>query len=187
MKIKLRYPIRRGKSGFKSCVSHYAFVAEQLVKDHETEIDENDLNKLDDYIVSLKLMEIYNKFEARLTEEQKDAINYFRYHNPDESKPINYEENIKCAYQKWLHTFFDERNQSRVLKRINCVFLGRVMKRIRNKSNLTKVVLCELLGMIPKTIDRYEAGKSEPTLAYIVSFCSLFDISIDELLEHAIF
>ena len=47
MKIKLRYPIRRGKSGFKSCVSHYAFVAEQLVKDHETEIDENDLNKID--------------------------------------------------------------------------------------------------------------------------------------------
>ena len=92
MKIKLRYPIRRGKSGFKSCISHYAFVAEQLVKDHEKEIDENNLNKLDDYIVSLKLMEIYNKFEARLTEEQKDAINYFRYHNPDESKPINYEE-----------------------------------------------------------------------------------------------
>ena len=75
MKIKLRYPIRRGKSGFKSCVSHYAFVAEQLVKDHETEIDENDLNKLEDYIVSLKLMEIYNKFETRLTEEQKEAIN----------------------------------------------------------------------------------------------------------------
>ena len=74
MKIKLRYPIRRGKSGFKSCVSHYAFVAEQLVKDHETEIDENDLNKLDDYIVSLKLMEIYNKFEARLTEEQKEQV-----------------------------------------------------------------------------------------------------------------
>lgn len=187
MKIKLRYPIRRGKSGFKSCVSQYIFVANQLVKEHETEIDEHDLNKLDDYMVSLKLVEIYNKFESRLTEEQKDAISYFRYHNPDESKPINYEENIKCAYQKWLHTFFDERNQSRVLKRINCVFLGRVMKRIRNKSNLRKVVLCEMLGIILKTIDRYESGKSMPSLEYIVSFCSLFDISIDELLEHAIY
>lgn len=187
MKIKLRYPIRRGKSGFKSCVSHYIFVANQLIKEHETEIDEHDLNKLDDYIVSLKLVEIYNKFESRLTEEQKNAIRYFRYHNPDESKPINYEEKIKCAYQKWLHTFFDERNQSRVLKRINCVFLGRVMKRIRNKSNLRKVVLCEMLGIIPKTLDRYESGKSMPSLEYIVSFCSLFDISIDELLEHAIY
>ena len=186
MEIKLKYPIRKGISGFRTCISYYVLTARLLVDEHERDKELYDEFKMDDYIVSLKLLEIYKKFEDKLTEDQNASLHYFLYHNPNEEEPVGYETNIKCVYQKWLHTFFDERNRPTTLKRISYQFLGRVMKRIRNKSNLTKVEVCDILGIIPKTIDRYESGKSVPSLDYIVSFCCLFSISIDELVEHAI-
>lgn len=186
MEIKLKYPIRKGISGFRTCISYYVLTARLLVDEHERDKELYDEFKMDDYIVSLKLLDIYKKFEDKLTEDQKSSLHYFLYHNPNEEEPAGYEVNIKCAYQKWLHAFFDERNRPTTLKRISYQFLGRVMKRIRNKSKLTKVEVCDILGIIPKTIERYEAGKSIPSLDYIVSFCSLFNISIDELVEHAV-
>ena len=61
--------------------------------------------------------------------------------------------------------------------------IGKLIKDIRKKNNLSQKVFAEKYGVTYQAVSKWENGKNIPDLAIIKQICSDYDISIDELLD----
>lgn len=60
---------------------------------------------------------------------------------------------------------------------------GNLIARLRKSQNLTQKQLADKLNVSDKAVSRWETGKNYPDIDTIKRISSLFDISVDELLE----
>ena len=61
--------------------------------------------------------------------------------------------------------------------------IGKFIKSLREKKNLTQEQLAEKLNVSNKSVSRWENGKTMPDLSLLVMICEEFDITISELLN----
>ena len=73
------------------------------------------------------------------------------------------------------------------MKEIDIKVLGQVMKRIRLDHRLSSTRLAQIIGVDRSTINKYENGQRMPTLVNLLKFCTLFRITIDELISTSLF
>lgn len=55
------------------------------------------------------------------------------------------------------------------------------LQRLREKKQISRIVLSELCGLSPDAIRRYEKGECEPTLKSLVAIADFFEVSVDYL------
>lgn len=60
---------------------------------------------------------------------------------------------------------------------------GEVIRQYRESVNLTQPKLAAILGVATNTVRNWEAGKFEPNITQIRKLCTLFNISISEMLN----
>lgn len=119
-------------------------------------------------------------FINQLSEKEKQAIDYCRYHNPNEGAPRDYEVYLLSAYNKWHSIFFPS---GKTVPNINYKVLGKKMRLLRKESLRTKTELGRILEVDRTAIARYEEGTRKPSLEYIYKFSKVFGCLIDELLN----
>ncbi len=61
------------------------------------------------------------------------------------------------------------------------VLLGKNMKRLRERANLSQNALCKILECKKQTYSGYENGKHEPRLETIIRLASLYDVPVELL------
>ena len=182
MNIVKEFPIRQSFAGFKYYLKVYAFAIRyeiSLQEDKEPLVKSN----IKSYSEALRILELDKAFNDSLNDEEKEVVNYCRYHNQNDTKPILFDFYIQSAYKKWLRAFFYNRHQSKLLKRIDSKRLGKVMRKIRIDNNITKVKLAYVLETSVKTVERYESGETVPPLEYMINFTMYFDVELDELID----
>ena len=135
----------------------------------------------DTYAFCVHILEQDAIFYNQLTEDEKECLKYWHYHNPIEKKPILLEFYLKTAYSKYLSVFFSGKEPE-----LNLKILGKQMRLLRTKRNRTKTELGEILGVDRTTVGFYEKGSRCPSLNFVYKFCKYFGCSIDELLKVAI-
>ena len=71
-----------------------------------------------------------------------------------------------------------------MVKKFNTHYLGEVIRGLRKQRGLTLKTLSSQLGyMTHGYISEIETGKKTPSMDFIVKFCELLDLSIDQLLK----
>lgn len=185
MKATLNYYLVKNFNGFKNFVCEQYFYLSVEIENYER-ILKYQANAYEEYATAIFLCGLYDEFYQLLSEDEKSSIKYLKYHNPDDKIPNNYDENLKSLYNKWVSVFFNQR-RSKIDKSINTRVLGLVMKRIRIDNNLSITILAEIIGVNRSTINKYENGQRMPTLLNLLKFCTLFRITIDELISTSLF
>lgn len=132
---------------------------------------------IEEYLDALEVIEVDDNFNSLLSEQEKKVLSYYRYHNPDEIKPKNYEKHFMNSYDKWLKVL-----PKKEIK-ISAFKLGKAMRIIRIKNNMSITSLATLMGIDRNTISQYEKGERLPSLEYYYKFCVKFDLSLDKLLK----
>ena len=66
---------------------------------------------------------------------------------------------------------------------MNQAQIGEFIAEMRKEKNLTQVELGNILGVTNKTISRWENGNYMPDISIMQQMCSIFDISINELIS----
>ena len=61
--------------------------------------------------------------------------------------------------------------------------VGKNLKNIRKKNNLTQDELAEKLSVTRQAVSNWENGKTEPDIETLTKIAQIFDISIDELVD----
>lgn len=185
MNIIKDFPIRQSFAGFKYYIKVYAFAIRYEISLQE---DKDPLVKsnIKSYSEALRILELDKAFNASLSDEEKEAIRYCEYHNPNEIKPILFDFYMQSAYKKWLRAFFLNRHQSRINKRIDVKRLGKIMKKIRNDNKTSKVKLATALETAVRTIERYENGINIPSFEYMINFSSYFEIELNDLIDYSL-
>ncbi len=61
--------------------------------------------------------------------------------------------------------------------------VGKNLKNIRKKNNLTQDELAEKLSVTRQAVSNWENGKTEPDIETLTNISQIFDISIDELVD----
>ena len=185
MNVVKEFPIRQSFAGFKYYLKVYAFAIRYEISLQE---DKDPLVKsnIKSYSEALRILELDKAFNDSLNDEEKEVVNYCRYHNQNDTKPVLFDFYIQNAYKKWLRAFFYNRHQSKLLKRIDSKRLGKVMKKIRRDNDITKVKLAYVLETSVRTVERYEKGETIPPFEYMINFAMYFDKEINELVESAI-
>lgn len=79
----------------------------------------------------LEVIEVDDNFNLLLTEHEKKVLSYYRYHNPDETKPKNYEKHFMNSYDKWLKVLLKKEIKISAFK------LCKAMRIIRIKTNMS--------------------------------------------------
>ena len=130
---------------------------------------------LDKYKDALNIDDIGLKFASILNEDELKALKYYRYHNTIDTEPKDYEQLIDNVYLKWLSILPKEN------LKINSRKLGRLMKLIRLKNNISIISLSVIMDVDRNTITKYEKGERLPSLEYFYRFCIKFDLSMDEI------
>ena len=74
--------------------------------------------------------------------------------------------------------FFNK--QVSIYKDINPYRIGRLIRAIRRNRNFCISSLARTLGFDKSTVNLYEIGKRKPRLNYVVKYCYLFSIKIDD-------
>lgn len=138
----------------------------------------------EEYAEALKIQDLYNQFIGSLTKEEKETVNYLRYHNPNERSPLFYYRDFQITYKKWKQIFFKKYDPS--LCDISAYRLGLLMKKIRTFHKISKASLARRLGVDDSCVCLYEKGKRLPNLNYAKKFCNIFSISIDDLLSFSL-
>lgn len=60
--------------------------------------------------------------------------------------------------------------------------IGESLKRFRSEYKLSQAQVAEKLGMLQQGYYKYEAGKNEPPVKFIVKLATVFNVSTDYLL-----
>ncbi len=66
---------------------------------------------------------------------------------------------------------------------MNQIEIGRFIASLRKEQNMTQRNLAELLGVTDRAISKWENGRGLPDVLLMKRLCSIFNISIDELLN----
>lgn len=139
-------------------------------------------NEIDEYAEALKYSELFKIYLSNLTSEEYKVVKYINYHNPNETKPQNYEALFVSSFKKWQYIFFKGKYSSN-LKQVDYYRLGKMMWKIRTFSNRKVKQVAELTGVSTTTLYNYEDGIRKPPIDYLYKFCYIFGISIDELVK----
>ena len=67
--------------------------------------------------------------------------------------------------------------------KISAFKLGKAMRIIRIKNNISITSLAILMNVDRNTVSQYEKGERLPSLEYYYKFCIKFDLSLDKLLK----
>ena len=59
--------------------------------------------------------------------------------------------------------------------------LGQRLQQLRERKNISRIVLSELCGLHPDAIRRYERGEDKPNLESLVAIADFFGVTIDYL------
>jgi len=63
------------------------------------------------------------------------------------------------------------------------VKIGRFIAACRKKANLTQMQLAEKLGITDRAISKWETGRSLPDSSIMLELCSIFGITVNDLLS----
>ncbi len=55
------------------------------------------------------------------------------------------------------------------------------LQQLRERKNISRIVLSELCGLHPDAVRRYERGECEPNLESLIAIAEFFEVSIDYL------
>ena len=55
------------------------------------------------------------------------------------------------------------------------------LKKLRVSKNLTQKQMAEILGIVDRQYQRYEAGQVDPPLSNVIKLADLFNVSLDYL------
>ena len=160
-KIYIKYNVSEARRFVASCDSSPLF------------LDRN----LEDYLDALEVIEVDDNFNLLLTNQEKEVLSYYRYHNPDEIMPNNYNKLFSDAYNKWLKVI-----PKKEIK-ISAFKLGKAMRIIRIRNNISITSLAILMNVDRNTISKYEKGERLPSLEYYYKFCVRFNMSMTKLLK----
>lgn len=58
------------------------------------------------------------------------------------------------------------------------------LKNLRTSKNLGQQQLAEILQTTKKTISHWETGYCEPSISQLIVLSDLFEVSVDELIDH---
>lgn len=166
--------------GFRRYINNYAAFTRHLMNLRMMEKYVNSVN-LKELADASKVVDLDNKFKSLLTNEEKEAVSYFGYHNISFAQPQNYLEHIPSVYTKWQSIFFNEENL--LIGEINAFALGNVLKHIREAKEITKCELARDMEIDRSTVTAFESGKRFPSLVFIYKFSKMFEIPIDEIIE----
>ncbi len=83
-----------------------------------------------------------------------------------------------------MEIFFKDKNP--LLDDINPVVLGKVLRIIRITANIKKTVLAQQLGVDRATVFLIEKGERLPSLSYIYRFASIFEMTVDSILDDSL-
>ncbi len=178
MRSKLNIPIDFDETGFKRYVSYQCGMAAHYIEIYEV----LDLTIIDyeAYAEAVAIMDLDEQFRSFLNEEEKAAIHFLSYHNPNENPPENYRSLISSAYRKWYRIFYKKNKED--CPDINPKRLGKIMKRIRLQNDIKTAHLARMTEVDRSTVSLYESGSRMPSLNYIHKFCFSFGLKIDTLI-----
>lgn len=184
MRTDLNYYLIKNFQGFKCFVTEQYFWFRKTIGEHEKSRMYGP-DAYENYAQAVYVSDLYDVFINSTSQEEKDALKYLRYHNPNESPPSHYDKAILTCYEKWTSAFFKSRN--RLVKEIDVKVLGKVMRRVRKDHGLSSTTVAHVIGVDRSTINKYENGLRMPTLVNLLKFCGLFRVTIDELISTSLF
>lgn len=176
MNLRRNYRFIKSIRGFKIYIKYNVSEARRFV----ASCDSSPLffhKNLEDYLDALEVIEVDDNFNLLLTEQEKKVLSYYRYHNLDETRPNNYNKLFLDAYKKLLKVI-----PKKEIK-ISSFKLGKAMRIIRIKNNISITSLSILMGVDRNTISKYEKGERLPSLEYYYKFCVRFNMSLDNLVK----
>lgn len=176
MIIKRKYNIIKSKTGFKYFIRHSVGGAERFIECYKR-FPLFSKENLEEYIGSLHIVDIKNNLINKLNRDQLEVLSYFRYHNPIDVKPSNYDKILNIIYLIWLRLLPKDD------LKINPVVLGRTMKIIRTENNLSIISLSLIMGVDRNTITQYEKGERLPSLEYFYRFCWKFNLNSNDVIS----
>lgn len=158
----------------------YAQIIEDLYEHNEYRSDQD----FEEVVAAIRFNELDKEFRALLTPEEKLALKYLNAERPDFEAPDNYESLISSSFDKWVEIFFKDKNP--LLDDINPVVLGKILRIIRITANIKKTVLAQQLGVDRATVFLIEKGDRLPSLSYIYRFASIFEMTVDSILNDSL-
>lgn len=121
-------------------------------------------------------LSLLNEFELKIIESIRDRYAIKPTHNSA------YLKSIKSAFNKWVD-FYNKKNNL-VFGHFNPVIIGKNLKAVRLKEEITCAQLANYLDVDRKTIYLIESGNRLPSLEYIYKFSKAFNHTIEELIEN---
>ena len=110
--------------------------------------------------------------------------NYSRWETGKEIIPLK-KLNMLCNYfntsADYLMDLSKKPNKTDNIE-LNSVEIGKRIKEIRKKNNLTQVELSEILNTSQSTISAYESGETLILTAFALQICKKFNVSLDYLM-----
>ncbi len=185
MNRNTKYPLQNSMRGFAIYVGYRRYMAADEISLQDDYPDLLVNKSLKNYNAALKIVELDRIFEEKLTDREREAIRYLVYHNPDEKEPLLYDVYIDLAYRKWSRVFFYANDKSKIYKQLRPRHLGKLMRRIRLNNNVDITTFAKAMELAVRTVERYESGDAVPSLPYIISFCSLFNIDLNQLVSES--
>lgn len=179
MNLRRNYSFIKSIRGFKIYIKYNVSEARRFVASCDSSPLFFDRN-IEEYLDALEVIEVDENFNLLLTVQEKEVLSYYRYHNPDEIRPNNYNKLFSNAYNKWLKAIPKNEIKISVFK------LGKAMRITRIKNNISITSLSILMGVDRNTISKYEKGERLPSLEYYYKFCVRFNMSLDNLVKNKI-
>ena len=183
MKTNLGITLVKNKQGFKRYIQYqFGYIKHEIIKfEMFSEGNEEELYR---FSIASKIVQLDKAFREKLTEREKDSLRYLAYHNPNDSKPITYIEDVDSSYIKWIHVFFSKSKP--IIRELDKKRLGSILRRIRKMNNFKTQQLADAIGVSKKTVENYENSKTYPDTYYLFKFSNIFNISADEIFKFSI-
>lgn len=179
MMIRMKYNIIRSKKGFREFIKFNLEEARRfIISCEKSPLFYN--QHLDEYVEALEIDDIGIKYASILNKDESEALIYYRYHLPIDKEPDKYYDLLESSYQKWLRILPKDK------LRLSSRKIGKIMKIIRIKNNISIISLALIMDVDRNTITKYENGKRLPSLEYFYRFCVIFNLTMDELLKNRI-
>lgn len=104
-------------------------------------------------------------------------IAYYRYHNPYDVELDNFNKLFLVAYNKSLSVLPKKE------PKISAYQLGKTMKIIRVKNNISINSLALIMNVDRNTVSQYEKGDRLHSLEPFYKFCIVFDLFLEQMLK----
>jgi len=131
-----------------------------------------------------KIIALDKAFMELTTAEEKIAIKYMGYHNPDEKEPENLWHFINTAYEKWYSVFFHEDDP--LFGKIDPVLMGKQIEYLRTTQFHSKSMLSSMMRIDRTTLIDIEQGIRLPSLELLHKISVFYRISMDKLIKQSL-